>query len=384
MTLFESDPRGPRPRAPRRSLLERHTLVSWIILVPTIVAAGMLALTFLPADPQSGPSVGLPWVQAAPELSPDMQQVSDRIGFTDEGLAVFADTRPKALDSAEFRDACGDAAEGSESSEDGRWAVVGCYYGMGGEPGRVAIFRPGDERLADQVVVTAAHEFLHAAYDRLSPDDLERLDPLLEERWSAIAEDDPIQTNLASSVGSMSKNRATEQFAYLGTEIADAGNPALEAFYTPYFHDRQALVAINTALDSLWAGLWADYQTQADALIAHEQANADAAAQAQADREHLDARLLAHNDQVLQYNGLSAQEQSRLVVQNADGTPGDEAWGDYLSRRSAEIAASESDLAGRQAQLTTSISAAQGERTTVEALEVDLRTLDGASVPTVG
>jgi len=371
VTLFESDHGEPRP--PRSRVQARRSVVTWIILVPTVAAAGLLALTILPSGP--------PWDPAVTSLSAELEQASDRIGLTDEGRAIFTDTRPELLDSADFREACGST---SESSEDGRWAVVGCYYGMGGESGRVAIFRPGDERLADQVVVTAAHEFLHAAYARLEPGERDRLDPLLEARWSSVPVDDPVQTSLASSVGTASENRATEQFAYLGTEIADAGDPALEAFYAPYFADRQALVAIDSALDSLWAGLWADYQTQTDALIGHEQADADAAAQAQADRARLEAELTLHNDQVSQYNALTAEEQSRLVVLNADGSLGDEAWGAYLSRRTSEITAAESELAGRQAQLDASVSAAQGERTAVESLGAELRALEAASVPSEG
>ena len=370
MTLFEPDYREPRPPRPRTRLLARRAVVTWIILVPTLAAAGLFTLTLLPSGP--------PWDQAATRLSADMEQVSNRIGLTDEGLAIFTATRPQLLNSAEFHDACGSA---SETSGDGSWAVVGCYYGLGGESGRVAVFRPGDDRLADQVVVTAAHEFLHAAYARLTPDQQDRLAPLLEARWSSIPADDPIQTSLASSVGGSSENRATEQFAYLGTELADAGDPALEDFYAPYFVDRQALVAIDGALDSMWAGLWADYQAQADALVGHEQADANAAAEAQADRAQLDAELAVHNDQVSEYNALPADEQSRLVVLNDDGSLGDEAWGAYLERHGAEIAAAESELAERQAQLDASVSAAQGERAAVEARGAELSALEAASVP---
>jgi hypothetical protein len=347
-----------------------RSAVTWLILLPTIAAAGWLAMTIPPSSP--------PRDQASSRLTAEMEQVSDRIGLSDEGRAIFADTRPRLLDSADFHDACGSA---HESSEDRRWAVVGCYYWSGGESGRIAIFRPADERLADQIVVTAAHELLHAAYAGLSPDELERLDPLLEERWSSVPVDDPIQASLASSVGIETENRATEQFAYLGTEIADAGDPALDAFYAPYFIDRQAVVAIDGARDALWTGLWSDFSARADALAEHEQADADATAQAGADRAGLATELTAHNDQVSQYNALPAAQQDRLVVQNADGTPGDEPWGDYLRRRGAEITAAESELAGRQAPLDASVSAAQGERLALEALEAELRALEAAAVP---
>jgi hypothetical protein len=63
----------------------------------------------------------------------------------------------------------------------------------------------------------------------------------------------------------------TEEFAYLGSELADAG-PELEAYYAPYFRDRQAVVAFDAADDALWAGVDADYEAALDALTAADEA----------------------------------------------------------------------------------------------------------------
>jgi len=378
--------------------------VLWSLLVPAIALGGFLGLSALPD--------GAPWSAAHHTLSAEMEQIASRIGFSDEGRRIFTETDPRLLASTEFLDACADtegstdikaatgtrapregaaesagapgAAEGGDGIDDGQLATIGCYYWRGPVSGQIAIFRPSDDRLADQIVVTAAHEFLHAAYDRLSTDERARLDPLLAERWAQIPSDDPIQESLASSVGSASENLATEQFAYLGSEVADLGGAPLDAFYDMYFLDRQAVVAANDALLALWNGLSADYQAKADALQAHEQANADADAQLQADRSQLESESAVYTTQVAEYNALAPQDQARLFVMNSDGTVSDEPWGRYLTRTYDDITALEGGFDGRQAELDASIAAAATERAAVELLEADLRALDAASVPAAG
>jgi len=359
--------------------------VFWVVLVPAIAAAGFLGLSTLPSDAA--------WQQITNPMSAEMEHLAERIGFSEEGRALFADSGPQLLDSAEFLDTCVTVEDGTDAGaddgiedepNDGQLATVGCYYGNGAGFGQIAIFRPTDDRLADQTVVTAAHEFLHAVYAQLPPDDRAVLDPLLETRWSLVPADDPIQASLTSSVGAVGENRATEQFAYLGSEIADAGDPALEAFYAPYFVDRQAVVAINGSLLAMWDGLWADYQAKADALLIHEQADADAGAQLSADREQLDADRITHNRQVGEYNALTPQGRARLFVMNADGTLGDEAWGSYLERVLGEINTKEAGFVGRQAELDASVTAAQAERAAFDLSEADLHALNTASVPAAG
>jgi len=339
------------------------------IVIGTAAGVG-LAATYLPSSPFAG--------QAPYSLSAELSQVADRIGFSDEGRDIFLTTRPQLLDSSDFRKACDETPDGSA---DGELATVGCYYGLGESFGRIAIFRPGDARLADQFVVTAAHEFLHAAYARMSAGEQARLDALLETRWSTVAADDPIQASLASSVGSSAENRATEEFAYLGTEIADAVDPALEAYYARYFRDRGALVAIHDADRALWDGLESDYSAKTDALAGTEQANAGASAQLQADRAQLADDRAWYNQQADDYNALSPNDRARTYVAADDGSAGDEPYGSYLARRLAEFATREADQSRRQLDLDAAEAVATEARAEVERLYADIEALSAAAVP---
>ncbi len=75
--------------------------------------------------------------------------------MNDTGEKLFYVHDPQLLSSQAFNEQC-PAAEKS--------IVLGCYDGVG-----IYIFDVQDERLAGVEEVTAAHEMLHAAYDRLSP-----------------------------------------------------------------------------------------------------------------------------------------------------------------------------------------------------------------------
>jgi hypothetical protein len=342
-----------------------------------VVASGLLALTALPANPLS-------WLTHY-SMSAELTQVADRIGFSDEGREIFEATEPELLSDAPFREVCVDDSDGGSGS------TVGCYYGIG-DTGRVAIFEPSDERLAHQMAVTAAHEFLHAAYDHLTSGDRDRLDSLLEARWAQLPADDPLRDNLEASAQGHADSVGTEEFAYLGSEIADAG-PELEAYYAPYFRDRQAVVAIDAADEAMWAGVDAEYQAAVDALADADQAVADQTAELQSGRAQLDLDRTAlehdreiYNQQADQFNALTPFAREQVTVSADDGPP--ESWSGYLARTLADIGARDAEVAARQVKLDeaeVALSARLAEAASlgaeVDRLDADYDALIAASVP---
>lgn len=367
MTLFEPAPQ--RRRSAAGGPLQGRTRATIFGVALAVASVVGLTLTVLPSNPLS--------VLDPYTMSSEIQQIADRIGFTDEGLAIFVDTRPELLDSAAFLQLCGDDAGDSADAEQ---AAVGCYLGGGVANGRIAVFRPTDDRLADQRVVTAAHELLHAAYARLTTEERAALDPLLEERWSLVAADDPIRASLASSVGSESGNRATEQFAYLGTTVADAFSPQLETFYARYFADRVAVVAAHIADQAVRQLIEADYRASADALHSLDQANANEAAQLKADRGQLDADRTRFDQLVTSYNARPAEERSRLYAVNDDGSFG-KLYGDYLIGFADSFATRDAELTIRHAALDATEANGEQARAELELIRLDLEALAASSVP---
>jgi hypothetical protein len=157
--------------------------------------------------------------------------------------------------------------------------VLGCY-----SEGNVYVYAVTDERLAGTVEVTAAHEMLHAAYERLSPDERARVDGLVEEAIAAIPEDDPVYADLALYPADQ---LADEWHSRLGTEFADLP-PALEQHYAVYFDDRAKVVELNVQANAYFDQL----QAQIDALVAEIDALDPV----------LDARIAAYEAAVDAYN----------------------------------------------------------------------------------
>ena len=280
-------------------------------------------------------------------MSADMERIADRIGFTDEGMDLFAQARPQLMASTEFLRACADP---SDPAEDEEWSSIGCFDEYVFDHGRIAVFDPANERLVDQTIVTTAHEFLHAAYAQISYEERSTLNKLLADRWAQVPADDLIQEELASSVGSWKANRPTEQFAYLGTEIAEEFDPELEAFYSRYFEDRSAVVAAYAADQALWNGMNDDLQVRSDALTALEDANAATEAQLKVDRAQRDADRAGYVSAVTEFAALSQVDQDRSYVAGEDGDP-DELYEDYLASYSAELDQRDAELETRQQAL---------------------------------
>ncbi|MCU1406920.1 MAG: hypothetical protein JWQ43_3223 [Glaciihabitans sp.] len=372
MTLFESDPYGTQYSSKRPPNWRKRGTVFGILLA--VACAGGLILTSLPSDGTSSPISALrPFA-----MSKQMTGVAEQLNLTGEGRDILVDARPELLTGAEILEVCSDTEDGTENG-----TIVGCFIGGGMTHGRIAIFQPADERLAPQIVTTAAHELLHAAYTRLADHERATLDALLEERWSLVAPEDPIQAAFAGSVGSDDSGRSTEQFAYLGSTVAEAFEPALEHFYDRVFTNRATVVAAHTADLALFDGLHSEYQVASDALLNQEQANAAEGAQLDYDRAQREADLSRYTGLVDEYNAQPAADQARQFVLNPDGSFG-EPWGDYLQGLFDSFATRDADIAARQASLDLAEAAAVVARADVEARLADINALSAASVPAAG
>ncbi len=240
------------------------------------------------------------------------------------GELIYRASTPAVEDDDDFNQHC--AIEGG--------AVLGCYY-----QGDIYVYAVTDERLAGTVEVTAAHEMLHAAYERLTDDERERVDALVDQAITLIPADDPVYVDLALYPDDQLDD---EWHSRLGTEFGEL-TPELEAHYAVYFDDRSKVVELHVEANAAFREL----QAQIDALVAeidaldpvldariaaYEAAVADLngdvdsfnaraesgafATQAQFDRERnalvargnaLDAEYVAIDAQIVYYNGLVAQ-----------------------------------------------------------------------------
>lgn len=171
------------------------------------------------------------WKLHGYEAPATVATLADQDTMTDYGRKIFYVNRPEIEAKAAFAKSCPN--NGGEQT-----IVLGCYHG---DQQGIFLLSVDDPRLDGVLQVTAAHEMLHAAYDRLSKEERNRVDTMLEAYYEQI--DDP---RLLKTIDSYKKSEpddvVNEMHSIFGTEVAKL--PAdLEEYYRQYFTDRPQIAA---------------------------------------------------------------------------------------------------------------------------------------------
>ncbi len=216
--------------------------------------------------------------------------------MTDDAKHIFYVTHPDLVDDAgSFRQAC-------PSFE--QTIVLGCYHS--GFSSAIYIYDVQDTRLNGVVEVTAAHEMLHAAYDRLSQDEKNRINGLLNNFYANNLDDKRVLETIDAYKQTEPNELLNEMHSIFATEIGSLTSE-LEAYYQRYFGNRSAVVAFAGKYADEFASRIAtikDYEQQLAALKAkidsQEQALNSQLKQLEADRRRLDS--LRASGQIDEYN----------------------------------------------------------------------------------
>ena len=102
--------------------------------------------------------------------SPEIAQIANDVGLNENGRFYYFASRPELDFAKEFNGECRSREQGN--------AILGCYKNQ-----RIYIYNVNDERLNGLKEVTAAHEMLHAAYERLPESDKKAVNTLLEKEY---------------------------------------------------------------------------------------------------------------------------------------------------------------------------------------------------------
>lgn len=166
--------------------------------------------------------------------------VADRVGFTDKGTFFFHATRPEVATADAFNRDCPRQEPSSP--------ILGCYTA-----GRIFIYDITNQRLNGIEEVTAAHEMLHAAWERLSEGEKSRLTTLLKAEYTKHATGE-----LADRIAYYERNEpgqvVNELHSILPTEVKDL-SPELETYYKQYFQDRQKVVSLHDQYNTVFKQL---------------------------------------------------------------------------------------------------------------------------------
>lgn len=189
--------------------------------------------------------------------SVSIEHLSDRTQFTERGEFLFLASQPKLDGTQTFNDVC-------RHNKEYKISILGCYTDK-----KIYIYDIDDDRLDGIREVTAAHEMLHAAYDRLSSSEKERLYPLLDNAYSQHRNSD-----LEKRVKYYEENQPgqfyNELHSIVGTEFRDISKE-LEDYYSAYFEDRLLIVGLHEKYQGKLKGLQQSLERLSEEMSADRQ-----------------------------------------------------------------------------------------------------------------
>ncbi|NCU38132.1 hypothetical protein EOL96_03715 [Candidatus Saccharibacteria bacterium] len=266
--------------------------------------------------------------------SQDIAAITSAINFSPDGKRIFYASSPEIDGTSTFNAECGNTEKTS--------VVLGCY-----KAGKIYVYQVDNDELAGVEEVTAAHEMLHAAYERLSTSERQRINSLLETEAAERLNDDAFKERMSVYNKLSDEERINELHSVIGTEV-DTITPELETYYEQYFTNRAAVVAMYNDYHSVLVNL----QNEAIAL-----------------GKSLDAQAAAINSRVDAYNQAADDLDAAITQFNS------RARGEYFKTQT------EFDIA--RAELVDQSAALEAERVSInqaiKAYDADKRTFDALS-----
>lgn len=218
--------------------------------------------------------------------SPRATEVLTELQLTPRGERVFLASRPTVDGSQHFNKQCA----GVNHSEGGH--VLGCY-----SQDRIRLFDVTDERIADIVEVTGAHELLHAAYARIGEADRKVLAHELQATFDELSAQDPALAERMSVYDHLSPDAyINELHSVLGSEVRSLPD-TLEQHYATYFEDRGSVIDRFDQFHAVFAGI----QEQSEAIDAEMTAL----------KESIELRSVEYDHLVNSFNADAAEFKAR-------------------------------------------------------------------------
>lgn len=202
--------------------------------------------------------------------------LADATTMTPQARRIFYVNHPEVDDQEAFNAACSREAS----------IVIGCYV-----PGKgIFLFNINDSRLKGVMEVTAAHEMLHAAYERLSSTEQARIDGLTSQAIKNVTDQRILDTveRYRSQDAAVVPN---ELHSILATEVKNLP-PELETYYQQYFTDRSKIVGFSAQYE-------AEFSSRQSQVAKYDAQLEDIKQQIEADKTELS----------LQYKALESQRQ---------------------------------------------------------------------------
>lgn len=252
----------------------------------------------------------LDWIKLRGYQSPtNVALIASQDTMTGYARKIFYVNRPGIEPKATFNNFCSNASE--------QTIVIGCYHP---DQQGIYILKVSDKRLSGVEQVTAAHEMLHAGYDRLSAKEKTKVDALLLNYYHNDLHDQRILKTIAGYKKTEPNAVVSEMHSVFGTEIVKL--PAgLEDYYKQYFSDRSKIARYAQSYEYEFTSREAkvkNYDTQLARLKKSVDSQKSMLQSLQAKIESLRAQMEGYSSsgQISQYNSLVPQYNSMVETYN--------------------------------------------------------------------
>lgn len=177
------------------------------------------------------------------EPSTDIININKNLDLTNAGKMIFYASYPQVNSATDFNKNC--------TRPEQNTSILGCYYMK-----NIYLFNITHADLKYAKDVTAAHELLHAIYERLSVTDKQMVNNLLQEELKKLDNAEykwRIDYYNRTEPGELNN----ELHSIIGTEIKEI-NPELEKYYAKYFNNRKKIVDLYNSYNQQFKDLRAE------------------------------------------------------------------------------------------------------------------------------
>jgi len=273
--------------------------------------------------------------------SSNVENITKRLGLTDNAKFMFYASHPSVESSDTFNDFCERQEAGSP--------ILGCYANK-----RIHIYNVTDERLDGIQDVTAAHEFLHAEYERLSQAEKKRLEPLLERAYKKLANDE-LKVRMEYYARAQPGEKYNELHSIIPTEFVDIGDE-LNTYYKQYFTDRPSIVKLHAKVNAQFTQL----SKEANALV-----------------DRINELAIAVNSNTEKYNSGVASLNQKVIAFNARANqPGGFTTQAEFSAEKAALEAEKAGLDTLRSQINSDITTREQLISQLDAINATAKSLN--------
>ena len=207
--------------------------------------------------------------------------IKKRLELTDRGTDIFYASTPAVEEKTEFNKNC--------QTEERSTAILGCF-----SKDKIYLYNLKNSELDGTLEVTAAHEMLHAAYQRLTIAEHVWLDKRIVAQYDKVKNDASMKELMAYYSKAEPGEEVNELHSILGTTLAKL-DPDLENYYKRYFNNRSTVVSLNAKYNKVFTEI-SEKTTALETKIAAEEPDiTQALATYDSDRAQLEKTIASFN-----------------------------------------------------------------------------------------